>query len=276
MSDLRFKRVAWISDRSYPEYKGGAEKTEYVLMEIGRKKYSLTIDYWDKKPDKEYDFCIIGNTHTWPPEKVFDLIEDKKFAFFSHDPLSKEQTWTLLRKAFCVIFMSPAHEEYYTKKFEIKNSIYQPPAFEEEELESFHSEKKEEYALYIGDLNEYKGIQNVYSYAKDHPDMEFKIFGRNFVNANFTLPNFKYYGWLPKERMQEELGKAKYFIHLPSLVDPGPHMVIKAYLSDCELIVNRNVGVLSFKEWNWEDKEDIKKKLREFQNTFWERLNEHV
>lgn len=276
MLKLKYKRVAWISDRSFPEYKGGAEKTEFVLMEIGRKKYGLTIDYWNKKPTEEYDFYIIGNTHTWSPEKVLEIIKGRKFAFFSHDPLSKTQTSTLIKKAFCVIFMSPAHKDFYTKQFKIKNFIYQPPAFKEGELETFYSKKKEDYALYIGDLNYYKGVQNVYSYASDHPKMQFKIYGRNFVTANFILPNFKYYGWLPKGRMNEELAKAKYFIHLPSKVDPGPHMIIKAYLSDCELIVNRNVGVLSFKDWNWEDKEEIKKKLREFQNTFWKRLNKYV
>ncbi len=272
MSNLKYKRVAWISDRSYPEYKGGAEKTEWVLMEIGRKKYGLVIDYWNTKPTKDYDLYIIGNTHTWSVDKVLDIIEDKKFAFFSHDPLTKEQTFYLLKEAFCVIFMSPRHAEYYRKKFVVQNFILQPPAFPEKELDQYYSTKKEDYALYIGDLNQYKGIQNIYAYATDHPKMKFRIFGRNYANTIFSLPNFKYYGWLPKEKMREELARAKYFIHLPSMVDPGPHMIVKAFLSECELIVNSKVGILSY-DWDWENPEEVKRKLREFQDSFWERLN---
>lgn len=272
MSNLKYKKVAWISDRSYPEYKGGAEKTEWVLMEIGRKKYGLRIDYWDKKPTKEYDFYIIGNTHFWREDKVAEIIEGKKFAYFSHDPLDKPQTLDLLRKSFCVIFMSPAHREHYTKKLILKNTILQPPGFTEEELENYYSEEKEDFALYIGDLNDYKGVRNIYAYAEDHPELELRVYGRNYANFLFTLPNFKYYGWLPETKMNEVLAKARYFIHLPGMVDPGPHMVVKAYLSNCELIVNSKVGVLSF-DWDWEDPEEVKRKLREFQNTFWERLN---
>lgn len=266
-----YKKVAWISDRFYPEYQGGAEITEFVLMEIGRKQ-GLKIDYWDKKPTKEYDFYIIGNTHNWSLQKVLNIIQGKKFVFFSHDPLSKLQTIHLLKKAFLIVFMSPKHQEYYSKKVKIKNFILQPPAFLD--LEKWKSGKKEEHALYVGDLNPYKGIRNLYQFAQDHPEITFKVYGRNFASFPFTLDNFHYYGWLPEEDLPKELGKAKYFVHLPSKVDPGPHMVINAFLSDCELIVNKNVGVLSY-DWNWNDKDEIKKKLKEYQETFWKRIDKY-
>lgn len=272
MVKLKFKTVAWISSRSYPEYEGGAEITEYVLMEKGRKQ-GLKIDYWNKNPEKDYDLYLFGNTHDWYPQKVFDLIEGKRFVFFSHDPLIKEQTLRLLKNSFLVVFMSPKHRDFFLSKLKKKKTLLQPPAFLD--LEKWYSTKKENYAVYIGDLNEYKGVQNLYSYAKDHPETTFKVFGRNFASFPFTLDNFHYYGWLPTEDVAKELAKAKYFVHLPSRVDPGPHMVIKAYLSDCELIVNENVGVLSYTEWNWDNKEEIKKKLREKTNTFWERINRY-
>lgn len=270
---FKFKWVAWISDRSFPEYEGGAEKVDYMLREIG-KKQGLEIDHWKDKPDKEYDLYILGNTHLWPPEKTFEIVGNNKFAFIRHDPLAREHTWELLQKAHVVIFPSPGLRTFYEQRLKLKNVMYQPWASMDEEWNTYIPMPKEEYALYIGDLNSYKGTHNLINYARDHPNLLLKVYGRMIEKYNFTLPNLQYFGWLPDNKVKETMGKAKYWVHLPSMMDPFPQMIVKAYLSGCELIVNKNVGCFTYPDWNWNDPEDIKRKLKEYQDTFWQRLNE--
>lgn len=269
---FKFKKVAWISDRKFPEYEGGAEKVDYMIREIG-KKQGLEIDHWKDKLAIDYDLYILGNNHLWPPEKTESMVDGKQYAFFRHDPLAREHVWDLVRKAHVVIFPSPGLKAFYEKKLILKNVMYQPWASAEGELDSYYSKTKENFVLYIGDLNSYKGVHNLIDYAKDHPEMLFKVYGRNMENINFTLPNLQYFGWLPEDKVRETMAKAKYWIQLPSMIDPFPQMVVKAYLSGCELIVNKNVGCFTYPDWDWNDPENIKKKLREFQETFWQRLN---
>jgi len=271
-TEFKFKKVCWFSDRLYPEYEGGAEKVDYMIREIG-KKQGLQIDHWKDKPTLEYDLYILGNNHLWPPEKTFSLIEGRDYAFFRHDPLANEHTYELLNKAHVVIFPSPGLRTFYEKRVHLKNVMYQPWASITEEWNNYHPSQKEEFALYIGDLNRYKGIYNLIEYAKDHPDMLFKVYGRNIENVNFTLSNIQYFGWLPENKMVETLSKAKYWVQLPSMIDPFPQTIVKAYLSGCEIITNRNMGCFTYPDWNWNDPEDIKKKLKEYQETFWQRLN---
>ena len=84
---FKFKKVAWISSRIYPEYDGGAEKVDFYLREIG-KKQGLQIDHWKEKPALDYDVYILSNCHDWPPEKVQQVVEGHEYTFFRHDPLA--------------------------------------------------------------------------------------------------------------------------------------------------------------------------------------------
>lgn len=272
--ELKFKKVAWISDRKFPDYDGGAEKVDYMIRELG-KKLGLQIDHHTENPGDGYDAYILGNTHLWPPEKIVDMMNFKKFAYFRHDPLVRDYTWHLVKQAHVMIFPSPGLRPFYETRIPLTRVMYQPWASIEEEWNKYAlSPMKEDHILYIGDLNRYKGIQNIMRYATDHPEMKFKIYGRNIENVVFNQPNIQYFGWLPENKIPEILGKAKTWIQLPGMIDPFPQMFIKAYLSGCEIIVNKNLGCLSYKDWDWNNPEDIKKKLKEYQDTFWQRLSD--
>ena len=187
-----------------------------------------------------------------------------------------EHIWKLVEKAKVNIFPSPLLGDFYQKRLKLTNVMYQPWASGAEEWNIYSpgTAERDDVYLYIGDLNVYKGVKNLIDYARDHPDKKFKIYGRNIENVTFNLPNIMYFGWLPDPKVAETLAKAKYWIQLPAYVDPFPQMAIKAYLSGCEMVVNRNLGCFSYPEWNWEDPNDIKAQLKKYQETFWTRLNE--
>jgi len=270
---LKFKKVIWISDRKYPDYNGGAERTDYVIREAG-KKLGLEITWTNKIPKEKADFYVISNIHMWPDMKAQELLlNEPKTVFFSHDPLIHHWYPQAIRQSFCSVFMSPKHAEFYTKKFLIKNYFIQPHGILD--LDKWYSaEDKEDYYLYIGDMNEYKGIQNLYQYAKDNPEVELKLWGRNFARFPFLIDNFKWYGFLPEEKMADTLAHAKYFIHLPNLIDPCPRMITFAFLSGCTIVGNENIGTASY-DWPWERPEEVKKILRKAPINFWYNINQY-
>lgn len=272
---LKFKKVLWISDRNYPEYNGGAERTDYVIREAG-KKLGLEIEWTNDLPkeDADFDFLVISNIHMWPNEKASELLwNEYPSVFFSHDPLAHPWYAQAIKQSFCTVFMSPAHADFYKKKFVIRNHFIQPHGIIDLD-KWFSKKKKKDYYLYIGDLNPYKGVQNVYAWAKENPDKEVRLWGRNFARFPFELDNFKFYGWLDEEKVAETLAEAEYFIHLPEQIDPCPRMITFAYLSGCTIIGNDNIGLSSY-DWPWDDPEAIKEILRKAPKKFWFNLNKY-
>jgi len=273
---LRFSKVLWISDRSYPDYNGGAERTDYVIRDAG-KKLGLEIDWISTFPKdtEKYDLVVISNIHMWKDEVAEQLLLETytPILFFSHDPLIHRWYPTAIKQAFCSVFMSPAHCKFYRKKFFIKNYIVQPHGIID--LDRWYGEeKREDYCLYVGDLNTYKGAQNVYKWAEENPDREVRVWGRHMVKFPFTIDNFKYYGWMDEEELPKKLATASYFIHLPEYIDPCPRMIMFALLSGCEIIGNDNIGTSSY-DWPWENLDRIKDILRKAPEEFWRKVNKY-
>lgn len=268
---LQFKKVGWISSRKYPEYNGGAERTDYTIIEAG-KKLGLEIDYLYDSRGKDYDFVVLSNVHDWRKEKILDITSNHKLVYFSHDIHYKPFTRELLDRALVSVFMSPLHKGFYDEKFNIKESFLQPAGIID--LDKYYVDKKENYHLFIGDMHAGKGIYELVKYAREHPNDMFKIYGRNMLNLNFELDNFHYYGFLPDEKVPEMLAKAKYFIYLPTEIQPCCRMPLFAYLSDCGIIGNENIGLFSW-DWDWKDKEKIKKTIKDYPKKFWTRIDKY-
>lgn len=269
---LRIKKVIWVSDRNYPEYNGGAERTDYVIREAG-KKLGIDIEWTNDIPKNEADFYVISNIHLWSDDKAREFLDQEpKTLFFVHDPLMHSWYTQAIRQSFCTVFMSPRHAKAYTKKFLVPNHFIQPHGIEPKDLERFKPLPKKDYYLYVGDMNDYKGIGNVYQWAIDNPKEEVRCWGRNFARFPFFADNFKYYGFLPEKWLAKILGEARYFIHLPNLVDPCPRMIMFAYLAGCTVIGNDNIGLSSY-DWPWDDKEKIKEILKKAPKEFWYKVD---
>ena len=277
VSKLKFSKVLWLADLSYPQYNGGAERTDYVIKEAG-KKLGLDIQDMhiaDECDTNDYDLVVISNIHRWKDGVVSKMIEDTytPIVFFSHDPLMHKWYPKAIKQAFCTVFMSPAHKKFYTRKLALGTHFIQPHGLTD--MDSWYSsEDREDIYLYIGDLNGYKGVQNVYKWAMDNPDKEVRLWGRHMAKFPFLLDNFKYYGWLDQDKLAETLSKAKYFLHLPEFVDPCPRMVTFAMMSGCEIIGNENIGTFSY-DWPWEDMDAVKKILKRAPRKFWKNINKH-
>ena len=67
--------------------------------------------------------------------------------------------------------------------------------------------------------------------------------------------------------------RAKYFVHKPRWIDPCPRTVGEALCARCELILNDNIGWLSY-PW-WGDREASLNEMRNSPKKFWRLVGEH-
>jgi glycosyltransferase involved in cell wall biosynthesis len=141
------------------------------------------------------------------------------------------------------VFSSPLHCSVITKlqgsdtvgrKYIIK------PIIRTERFQNKNIHRDIDY-LYVGAINKAKGIENI---RKRFPD------GNVVLIGNPTKEAYKNYGkWIEKVPHQEianYYNRAKNFIHLPKWPEPLGRGVIEAALCGCNLILNENVGAMSF------------------------------
>jgi len=266
------RKVGWIASRFFPESIGGAEETDYALMEQGRKQGYLIEQVQNKPKPGTYDYLILSNFHDWSPEKALRIVENEKYAVFRHDVFKLGDALDLLKNSFCNVFMSPLQYEFYKSKLYMHNNTFMTPcAFNT--FDSYHSSEKKDHFVYVGDVAIHKGILNIAQYAVEHPDKTFYAYGN--IYGDFNLPsNLKLMGFVRPERIPKILAESKFFIHLPEIIDTCPRVDVAAYLSGCELIYNSNVGLFSW-PWKWTemDFKKLKEILTEHKEKFWETLD---
>lgn len=267
---MKIKSVGWISSRYYPNWKGGAERTDYLLRKKG-KELGIDIKFLLQPTTEDFDFIIVGNTHGWNKNTIYKFIANRDFALFFHDVFVKPYTEELIDKAFITIFQSPLQREFYENKYKIKRYFYQPCVIPD--IEKYHVDEKEDTHVYIGDLGANKGIFEIIKYARENKDKKFVLYGKNLLNIDFSKhPNIEYKGFVPEEEIKDILAKTKYYIQIPSLIDSCPGTCLGAYLSDCIIIGNDNVGLFSYK-WNWKNKKSIISKLKAYPKKFWTEID---
>jgi glycosyltransferase involved in cell wall biosynthesis len=95
--------------------------------------------------------------------------------------------------------------------------------------------------LTVGTLNKYKGTDLVIA---EYGDMGLKIVGYGETPAHQTKA--EYLGKIPNENLPNIYNKSKNFVHFPRCKESFGIAVAEAALCGCNLIVNENVGAMSF------------------------------
>jgi hypothetical protein len=75
--------------------------------------------------------------------------------------------------------------------------------------------------------------------------------------------------------MPEKMSEYSGFIHLPNWTEPFGRVVMEAYLSGCELIVNDKIGAMSF-DWDYSDYDEVKDKLQSSVKKFWQVVESYL
>ena len=142
------------------------------------------------------------------------------------------------------IFLSPLHRYEFQKFLGCTiDRVYD--FFQPIDVEVFNNQNRERDIpfLYVGALNWFKGLDNV---LEIFGDKGLHVVGRR-TDVVSALPNSVIYlGEKTPKELAEVYNRSKRFIHLPRWQEPSARTVVEAALCGCDLIVNENVGVLSF------------------------------
>lgn len=266
-------KIGYICDYSLSENLGGAEITNLIMIESG-KDYGydvVQITRNDFDPlQLNFDLLIVDNVATFSLEQV-EYILRKPFIYFCQDTNLAPATNRMISNAIYSVFLSPLQLGFYRKRLEFKDAYLIPSPVK---ADSFHSGDKKDLAIYVGLIAEHKGIENVISFARANPNMAVYLCGPLDYNLP-NLANLVYKGILSEAELVNLYATAKYLIHLPETIEAFGRTILEAYFSDCILIVNKNIGCLSY-DWDWSDKRLIARKVTNAPKEFWRLVEEHV
>ncbi|MCW9038204.1 glycosyltransferase family 9 protein, partial [Altibacter sp.] len=210
------------------------------------------------KVEYDYNFCIRRNILCTVDRNVRSCCHPDKFHWFRK----------LFANARLNVFQSPkhfqSHYEFYGEA--VASKLIMPPTVEVSLLNP--SEEKQDHTIpFFGDLNYLKGGHEFVTYAEEHPETRFTVYGRNRLRREMPQ-NMSFHDPVSNEEVLDILGKTKRFFCKPVWPEPSGRLAAEAFLSGCEMIANDRVGTFSF-DFYPNDKEQAKKEMEQAPEVFW-------
>jgi glycosyltransferase involved in cell wall biosynthesis len=141
------------------------------------------------------------------------------------------------------IYVSPKHRDVTNQVLGLddsNNSIVVKPIINTSDFYNRNLTRDIDY-LFVGVLSEAKGFENL---KREYSNKKLVIVGD--IHPGVKLDFGDYRGKLPYREIPEIMNRAKNFVYLPRWPEPQGRVVVEAALSGCNLIVNENVGAMSF------------------------------
>ncbi len=213
------------------------------------------------KVEYDYNFCVRRNILCTVDRGVRSCCHPDKFHLFRK----------LFAGAALNVFQSPkhyqSHYDFYGEA--VAKHLIMPPTVNTEHLKP-SEEKRTDVIPFFGDLNFLKGGHEYVTYAEQHPEMHFEVYGRNRLRREIPK-NMSFHDPISNNEVLEILGKTKDFICKPVWPEPSGRLAAEAFLSGCNLISNDRVGTFSFGFYP-NDKEQAIKEMKEAPKNFWNEI----
>jgi len=175
----------------------------------------------------------------------------------------REYWLKLFNDAKLLIWLSPIQRDAFLYTFpELGNKHYTmiPSAININQFKNVGNDRVKNSVLAVNPYT-FKGISNLIKYKKEHPEYTYYYCGESDRAEELTSIGFNGIGYVPNKYLNEIYNKYEYLIHLPSTIDPFCRVVAEAYLAGMKLIVNSNVGCMSY-SWMKNKCEDNMKIMR--------------
>lgn len=272
-------KIAWLADYTLEMHYGGAQVTNDMYIEAGKKRGLKIIQLTPKNIlDYNFDLYVINNIEKFEAKKINELIENVSYMIVSHDYYLLENISKypdIFRYSLVNVFMSRMHAKEYVKELKIENVSYNTSPVDVKKFKINKKVRKQEnLVLWIGNLHPYKGLNNVLNFAKINPEKSFKLVMTRIENPNSlpksNLENVMFLCQMEQNKLLKLYQKAEYIIALPNWIEPTGRTVLEGYLCGCSLITNKNVGFMG-ENWDWNNYEEIKTKAQS-ENLFWEKI----
>lgn len=300
MSELH---IAWLQDLNPFTHDSGAEQSDRAAIVEGiRRGHEIQIVLPETlriTGIKNFDLAVISNATCFNQEEIARTAIAIPYVMYLHDywPLCsyrlfypmKEKCKTckntkgfaeqLLKRSVLNIFLSPLHLEAwkYALPFVEDKSHYFHVSPVDTELFTLNSEvnRLKNTVLGVNSLIPFKGMKNILAYVEEHKELSFTFVGAK--DDSIELPkNANFFGYVSPKTLPEFYWQAEYFIHLPNCIAPCERTVIEAKLSGCKLILNENVGVASYKEFESLNYSDFKVWIKDSTARFWNKIEKLI
>lgn len=215
------------------------------------------------KVEFDYNFCIRRNILCTVDRKIRSCCHNDKFHLFRK----------LFAKSSLNVFQSPkhyqSHYEFYGEA--IANHLIMPPTVQIDRLNPV-KQKDKTTIPFFGDLNYLKGGHEYVSYAEEHPELYFKVYGRNRLRRQMPN-NMSFHEPVANDKVLEILGKTETIFCQPVWPEPSGRLAAEAFLSGCNIIANDRIGTFSF-EFYPNDKHQAIQEIKEASENFWDAVDD--
>lgn len=264
----KWPKIAWVQDYSK---NGGAELSNFHVVGVGEK---LGFDIVGVSPNNsqshiinESDLVIINNVFEFDKKEMQDLYwclfeNRKKFIKYDHDMRELKRlhkTRCLFERSEFNVFISPAHAKAYGK--EHIDGVYFPLAIDVDKYKGSGCKRGNE--ILVPTFR--KGPNNHKKYITEHKRDKFIVVDNNAMSA---LKNVDIVGKQTQENMIKLYSRCKAVLHQPQVLWAGERVYFEALLCGCEVIVNNNVGHVSY-DYNKIGTDYIIDKLKHAPYQFW-------
>lgn len=257
--------------KNFEETKSKISKTDLVVLnstsrchfELDLVKHLLSQQVAFIKVEYDYNFCVRRNILCTVDYNIRNCCNPDKFHLFRK----------LFSAAALNVFQSPKH---YQSHFDfygeaVANHLIMPPTVDVSKLKP-SEEKDEETIPFFGDLNFLKGGHEYVTYAEEHPDLNFKVFGRNRLRREMPK-NMTFHDPISNTEVLGILGKTKQFFCKPVWPEPSGRLAAEAFLSGCEILSNDRIGTFSF-DFYPHNFEKAKAEMLQAPENFWGAVSE--
>jgi hypothetical protein len=280
-------KIALLND--FKEYAGAEESIKTRLKYVPA---NLKVDF--KVPNDElihddYDAFILENVVMFKMDKLKPIVDSKPYIKVEHDygycamrnlidcrncdlpcpaqtvPFLKD----MYEHAKVVISQSPAHmrvQQTHLSGWKVRHDCCLMITYKNVQIPKV--ERKPKSVAFLGTMRSYKGIYDIVNLAGRKLDYQFDFAGRiGCVKPPYSA-NVKIIG--PVEDKWKYLAEHEYFIHVPHMLDPCPASVTEAILMGCKLIINNNVGNITFP---YRTREEWIKALDQSSVNYWKKVS---
>lgn len=261
--------IYWLHDFRLSEYIGGAQIDNEHMLKASPFEVEMVYPNQFNRDKLDGHLLIISHTGLLRWEDIIWIRDTQRYIKYERDYcfctrrhatdhdcrvdcIKTLQFYTrLFQKSLLNLFASPLQAGVYLKYMPLdKDKIDYIPSPIDVDRFSYTGPKEDMY-LAVGEDAWHKGTDLVREEFKD----------RNLVFIGGTNK-------VPYKDIHKWYHRAKYFVHKPRWVDPCPRTVGEALCAGCELILNDNIGWLSY-HW-WGDKETSISQMRNSPKKFWD------
>lgn len=264
-------RIGWIADYFISQHLGGAQQTNDRIIKYGEKHGYEILEITPNNISEAWstDLLILNNITMFDIEEIKSLIKKIPAIRYEHDEWCSQMHPEIYRKTLLNIFLSPLHfQRCSVNAKRVLKGICIPSPIDTKIFNKIDVKKKKDTVIWGGSFAPHKGFDELLLYAKNHPEKEISIVSFDFDGRD--LPeNIKFIGERHGEELAQVYKEAEIFFHHPVL-EPFGRMVMEAYLCDCQLDVNKNIGALSY-NWDYNDYDTVKRNLQS-ERIFWEEV----